>query len=203
MRISIYGFALGITCVAALAAPLVPANWMPDIMHAPAGHAIPQIAESGARAIGGLLSMAALADEAPAQPIDFSNLVKIDDLSLEVSYDDSVSTEVISYSQVRKIGFGNESTVNVVKTLSGTYSSDSMASPHVLYPGVKVRAKSSNTGPVSGALNAIRKTGFGWMALPFDPMESVISHGPIMGGGRYIAGNGHTCMTSASFTTCS
>jgi hypothetical protein len=39
---------------------------------------------------------------------------------------------------VRKIAFGHPTVVTIVTTSSGTYSSDAITSPHVLYPGIEV-----------------------------------------------------------------
>ena len=47
-----------------------------------------------------------------------------------------VSTEVISQSTVRKVGYGRTTFVSINKTATGTYSSDGLASPHIRYPGI-------------------------------------------------------------------
>ena len=52
-----------------------------------------------------------------------------------------VSTDVQRTQTIRKIGYGYASTVTVVTTPSGTYSSDALVSPHVLYPGIEVTPK--------------------------------------------------------------
>ena len=54
-----------------------------------------------------------------------------------------VSTEVQRSRTVRKIGYGYSSTVTVVTTPSGTYSTDGLLSPHVLYPGIEVTPKAN------------------------------------------------------------
>ncbi len=59
----------------------------------------------------------------------------------DITLDDSVSTEVQSVRTVTKIGFGRMSTVSIVTTPTGTYSSDGLLSPHVRYPGIEVSAK--------------------------------------------------------------
>ena len=46
---------------------------------------------------------------------------------------------------MRKIGYGKSETVTVVTTDTGTYSSDGMADPHVLYPGVSVERGETDT----------------------------------------------------------
>lgn len=67
-----------------------------------------------------------------------SNLLRIGERTYDVTFDNTVSRTVLSSQTVRKIGFGNESLVSVVSTPSGVYSTDGLASPHVLYPGVTV-----------------------------------------------------------------
>ena len=48
----------------------------------------------------------------------------------------AVSTDVLSQSTVKKIGYGNTEFVHVIQTPTGTYSTDGLQSPHVEYPGV-------------------------------------------------------------------
>lgn len=107
----------------------------------------------GALISGGLALPAylptAMAQEQPLQALlnpgpqlfpevfDPDSLVKFD-----VRIDDSVSTKVSSTQTVRKIAFGKLSTVSIVHTPSGTYSSDAIFSPHVLYPGIELTQKS-------------------------------------------------------------
>jgi hypothetical protein len=66
-------------------------------------------------------------------PFDASKLKKFD---IELS--DRVSTEPVRTQYVRKIAFGHPTVVTIVTTSSGTYSSDAITSPHVLYPGIEV-----------------------------------------------------------------
>ncbi|MEO8756739.1 MAG: hypothetical protein ABI398_03145 [Devosia sp.] len=66
-------------------------------------------------------------------PFDPKKLRKYD-----VVFDASVSTEVQRTQIVRKIAFGQKSTVLIVTTPSGTYSSDALTSPYVRYPGIDV-----------------------------------------------------------------
>ena len=74
---------------------------------------------------------------APTQE-SLSGLLRVDERSYQVSFDSSVSSQVLSSGTVRKIEFGRESLVTIVSTSSGTYSTDALASNHVLYPGVSV-----------------------------------------------------------------
>lgn len=70
--------------------------------------------------------------------IDLSNLVFMKGKAYAVTYEDGVTTKADGTSVVRKIGYGKTSFVNITTTASGTYSSDGMTSPHVLYPGIHV-----------------------------------------------------------------
>lgn len=72
-------------------------------------------------------------------PPPLSTLVKFGDRQYAIAYDQGVSLEPISSSVVRKVGYGRVSEVNVARTATGTYSSDGLVSPHVLYPGIDVR----------------------------------------------------------------
>ena len=61
----------------------------------------------------------------------------------DITFDDSISTEVQRTQVVRKIGHGRMSAVTVVTTPSGTYSTDGLLSPHVQYPGIDKQLKDS------------------------------------------------------------
>lgn len=80
----------------------------------------------------------ALADGTPEHAIDPSRLVRFEDRSYIVDYDDTVSTDPISVSKVKKIEAGKVSWVTITTTATGTYSSEAMFSPHILYPGISV-----------------------------------------------------------------
>jgi hypothetical protein len=102
----------------------------------------------GAIAAGGLsfpvFLPAALADEQPMKTI----LASVDDLFpantfdpdslVKFDVDDSVSTEVIKQQTIKKISFGRVTTVTIVHTPTGTYSSDAVRSRNVRYPGIEV-----------------------------------------------------------------
>ncbi len=87
--------------------------------------------------------MEAFADEMPAG-FDTDKLVKFDDREYEVSYADWVSTDPLSTAMVKKIEAGKVSYVSITTTATGTYSTDSLTSKHVLYPGIDV--KQANSG---------------------------------------------------------
>jgi hypothetical protein len=59
----------------------------------------------------------------------------------DITFDDSVSTDVKRTQVVKKIGHGRTSTVTIVTTPSGTYSTDGLLSPHVQYPGIEKNLK--------------------------------------------------------------
>ncbi|HVZ94602.1 MAG TPA: hypothetical protein VG797_08830 [Phycisphaerales bacterium] len=76
------------------------------------------------------------ANELMPIPFDTDSLAKYD-----ITYDDSVSTDVVRTQTVKKIGYGAVETVTIVTTPSGTYSSDALTSPYVKYPGIEVSVK--------------------------------------------------------------
>jgi hypothetical protein len=88
---------------------------------------------------------AAVADEEPVRSIlmsadslfpkrvDGSEFVKP-----EWTVEPWVSTEVISQSTVKKIGYGRTAYVTITRTATGTYSSDGLSSPHIRYPGIEL-----------------------------------------------------------------
>lgn len=88
-------------------------------------------------AIGPGMVIEAFGDETP-NGIDASRLVRYENKFFEVSHDDSVSTDPLSTTRVKKIEAGRVSYVTITNTASGTYSSDALFSPHVQYPGIDV-----------------------------------------------------------------
>ena len=58
-----------------------------------------------------------------------------------ITFGDSVSTDVQRTQVVKKIGHGRMSEVTIVTTPSGTYSTDGILSPNVRYPGIEKSAK--------------------------------------------------------------
>lgn len=201
MAISLTKLALGAAAVAILVVPALPANWLPDIMHAPSKSAIPQIAESGARLAGELLVSSALADETILPPaIDFSALVKISDEDYVAYHDESVSTEILSETNIRKIGYGRTTRVAIVKTPTGTYSSDALASPHVQYPGIDVEL---DPNARKGVLGAFWSSGIGWVGIPVSTGRSIITYGKMNGGGSYLTTGGSNCFSGRGYLICS
>jgi len=118
-----------------------------SIMNLPTRHmllgmTLGAICASALAAMGPGYVMEAFADEMPAG-FDTDKLVKFDDREYSVSYADWVSTDPLSTAMVKKIEAGKVSYVSITTTATGTYSSDSLTSKHVLYPGIDVQRVSS------------------------------------------------------------
>lgn len=201
MAISLTKLALGGAIVTILAVPALPAQWLPDAMNAPAERAIPQLVDGSARAANSFLVSAAMADEMPQRPaIDFSALVKISDADYTAYHDATISTEILSQTTVQKIGYGRKTNVSIVKTPTGTYSSDALRSPHVRYPGIEV---AEDPDIVGETLGLFWQSGIGWVGMPLNPKGSKITYGRMWGGGTFISGKGSSCFSGPGFLTCS
>lgn len=85
-------------------------------------------------------------DESSPSVESLSNLLRVGEHSYDVRFDNTVSSLVMSTSTVRKVAFGKETTVTIVRTPTGIYSTDGLASPHVLYPGINVTETSPDFG---------------------------------------------------------
>ncbi|WP_435666257.1 hypothetical protein [Maritalea sp.] len=101
------------------------------------------LAESGVKfstpaIASNILDVASSAKSTPAGSLDLENLVKIDGRMFNVTVDDSVDLNPMSSTMVKKISGGRVFNVNIATTSTGTYSTDSMQSKHVLYPGMTV-----------------------------------------------------------------
>ncbi|MCB1516412.1 MAG: hypothetical protein KDJ19_02175 [Hyphomicrobiaceae bacterium] len=110
----------------------------------------------------------------PFTVADLENLVYVDGHFYDITVDDSVSTEVISHSQIRKIGYGHEKQVTVATTPSGTYSTDALFNPHVLYPGIHVR---NADGDIQAIMSHIWRSGTGWVLVPVHVAGSILNIG--------------------------
>jgi hypothetical protein len=137
------------------------------------------IVQSVPRTLGATADYAAelisIAAETSMQPtgMDLADLLRVDERRYEVNFGFDVSREILSFTNVRKIGFGQESLVSVATTPTGTYSTDGLTSPHVLYPGVDVLR-------VSGQGNS----------------------GTARAGGFSLGPGGSFCVQEGSFTYC-
>lgn len=163
-------------------------------LHEPAGKTLTRLADGSVKALNDAGSALGATPAAPdTTPRDFSHLLKVDDLTIH--YDDSVSLQPISQARVEKIGFGQRSTVKIVTTSSGIYSTDGLNSPQVHYTGMEVE-KVQERDP-----NAVMwARGFGWVAIPVH--NSIVTFGRITGGGRFINRGDSTCVTGAGFASC-
>lgn len=110
----------------------------------------------------------------PFSVADLQNLVYVDGHYYDVTVDDSVSTEVISSGQIRKIEYGHETAVTVVTTPSGTYSTDALFDPHVIYRGIHVR---NADGDLRSMMAQIWRSGTGWVMIPVEAAGSILSLG--------------------------
>ncbi len=138
----------------------------------PAIQTVPRTMEATAEYATELLSIAVDANQ-PTTRADLSNLLRVGERSYAVSFDPSVSSEVLSSAIVQKIEFGKESWVSIATTSSGTYSTDALASKNVLYPGVLVTQLSGSSGA-----------------------------GVLTGNGFKIGPGGSFCQQAGSFTYC-
>lgn len=134
------------------------------------------------------------ADEA-AVGFDTGKLVKFDDRYFEVDYAPWVATDPISTSSVKKIEAGRVSYVAVSTTATGTYSTDGLTSPHVLYPGIDVREVADPDRPALAAWRDVK-----WFRFSSYRGNSYVSirQNCI----RISTGGGTTCVSSASFVVC-
>lgn len=128
-------------------------------------------------------------------PPPLTTLVKFNNQNYQIAHSPSVSLEPISATSVRKVGYGRVSEVNIATTSSGTYSSDGLVSPHVLYPGIEVSRAAPEDGPRHRSRFA-DGPGFSIFSLGRDPasgstvFNSVSDHGV------------RSCMTRGSFVSC-
>jgi len=122
-------------------------------------------------AVGPGTDIRAMADEF-LPGFDPSHLVKYDDALFDVQTDDSVSLKANSVTRIRKIEFGRASTVNIVTTSSGTYSTDAMFSPHIRYPGIDVHRLTGPARPITSV--AFWSDRSGWVVAPLLNAHSVL-----------------------------
>jgi acetyl esterase/lipase len=92
------------------------------------------------------------------------------------STEPSVSQEVASSYEIRKIEAGKTSFVQVVNTPSGVYSSDALDSPHVRYPGIH-RDKDREFDAIAYL------SGGGWIGIKLRDADSFRALVPMPSGG--------------------
>jgi hypothetical protein len=138
--------------------------------------------------------MAAFADEMNA-PLDASNLVKFEDKTYSVDYEDSVKTEPTSHTRIRKIEYGRTSFVDISTTESGTYSSEGLYSPHFRYPGIHVKRVANQDASIFTYWG-----GTGWIGLPIAAGNSFVS--VRTKSSRLFMSGGSTCVLTKTYGTC-
>lgn len=145
--------------------------------------------------------MHALGDEdAGIKPaIDVSKLVKIDGHLYDISHDDSVSLVPVSSSVIRKVGYGRATDVHIIQTSSGTYSTDGLASNHVLYPGINAEHV-ADLDHWWGSYYWVR--GAGWMGVSLRGGNSFVHYGKSASGGRYITNGNRNCFSGKGYFGC-
>ncbi len=82
--------------------------------------------------------LSVMADEMPSAAIDTDRLVRFGEQAFYVDYEDWVSTDPLSTASVKKVEAGKVSYVTITTTSTGIYSSDSLTSRHIQYPGISV-----------------------------------------------------------------
>lgn len=147
-------------------------------------------------AIGPGLVMSVFADEAGGG-IDPDALVRINDTHYRIAYEHWVSTEPLSNARIKKIGYGRTSYVDIAETATGTYSTDGLASPHVLYPGIEVEEVADQRF----ATLVLGGWGNGWVVAPLVRGSSFL-HLRIGNGERIISDGSTTCILSRSYSIC-
>jgi hypothetical protein len=128
-RTVLLGAALGTGVASALTIPM----WIPAVL---ASEPVQVITEAAQTAFE------------PAPLFEADDFVKMTDGGVRYTAraDGTVSTEVSGTQTVKKIGFGEVSTVTIVTTPTGVYSSDAIFSPNVRYPGISVTAEPTFAG---------------------------------------------------------
>lgn len=105
-------------------------------------------------------------------PNDLENLVRIDGGLYQVEFSPEISQDPIASSVITKVEGGRVSSVNVVHTNSGIYSTDGLVSNHVQYHGVTVRRLDEIEFGLPLAFAWLR--GYGWTSLPKNGSGAVV-----------------------------
>lgn len=108
----------------------------------------------------------------------------------------SVSRVVLTSQTIRKVGYGRVESIEIVTTPSGVYSSDGLASAHVLYPGIEVGPTASE-----GFATLFALIGSNWAPLRVIPAGSFVEFGS--GYGTSFETDGRTtCLSGSNFRGC-
>jgi len=127
------------------------------------------------------------------QPVNadrLASLLHIDETETTIA--PTVSRDVLNVSTIRKVGYGHVSNIDIVTTPSGVYSSDGVASPHVLYPGIE-----SSPSAKSGIGIILALVGGGWMQLRLVEGGSFTHFGP-----GYMVSGKTTCVSGSNYQGC-
>lgn len=127
-----------------------------------------------------------------APPIDTSRLVKWD-----FAVAPSVSVEPLRESVVTKIAGGKLTTVHVVETATGVYSSDALDDPHILYPGIH-RSRTAGAEAGTGLLLLSDRH---WVAAVPVAANSIVTVLPFEGG-KLVVRDGFSCVVTKTLSTC-
>lgn len=126
----------------------------------------------------------------PVNSDSFAHLLRIDETTATIS--PTVSREVLDVRNIRKVGYGRVTSVEIVTTPSGVYSSDGIASAHVLYPGVE-----STPAAKSGLGMILALVGGGWTSLYLVEGGSFTHFGP-----GYMTSGQTTCVSGSNYRGC-
>lgn len=132
--------------------------------------------------------------DTPTEPDRFADLLRVDETTVTVA--PTVSRTVLSSQTIRKVGYGRVKTVEVVTTPSGVYSSDGIASPHVLYPGIE-------TAPTArkGFETLFALLGGKWLPLSLGHAGSFTTYGSGYGT-NYMSNGTSTCVSGKGYFGC-
>jgi hypothetical protein len=158
--------------------------------------------DTGLEAARKVFSLAAVADEwvGDSERIDLSNLVRFGIPGYDVSYDASVDGHVQASSIIKKIGYGNVEYVSIATTSTGVYSTDGLASPHVLYPGIDVAKSGPEFG--TGNLAVMWQPGAGWMVVPWSGDSFYSVRSTTDSGNRVSTNSLRSCVSTGSGSYC-
>lgn len=146
---------------------------------------------------------AAILDVNPGPAINFDELIRVGDQDYQVTHNGVLNTEnVLGTDRIKVVGHGEVSFVNVVRTPTGTFSSDGMVSPHVLYPGIEVKRMEAQAAgkAAGGAFSWVSE--FGWVPLS-QLRGQTITDGRMFGGGSFVNFSGTTCVRAQGYRSCS
>jgi hypothetical protein len=87
----------------------------------------------------------------------------------DITLADSVSTTAERTTLMTRIAFGRKTTVAVVETPTGTYSSDAITSVHVRYPGIEVTPKRRFADPRTPRWSAVEHGSFTYYSYSLEP----------------------------------